>query len=94
MLRYEHRHNCIYELCTFPDILFLPSSTKYEAEYIWVSPSSKGDTYALCRWCQVDICIKSVGAKGLRDHEITGRHKQKASDQPLPPPASSTHLNK
>ncbi|XP_063612740.1 GDNF-inducible zinc finger protein 1-like [Penaeus indicus] len=68
-------------------------STKYEAEYIWVSPSSKGDTYALCRWCQVDICIKSVGAKGLRDHEITGRHKQKASDQPLPPPASSTHLN-
>ncbi|MPC90651.1 hypothetical protein E2C01_085648 [Portunus trituberculatus] len=48
----------------------------------------------------VDICIKSVGAKGLRDHEITGRHKQKASDHarppqltapppPLPPPVSS-----
>ncbi|XP_045604768.1 GDNF-inducible zinc finger protein 1 isoform X2 [Procambarus clarkii] len=34
----------------------------------------------------VDICIKSVGGKGLRDHEITGRHKQKANDRPLPPP--------
>ncbi|XP_045128094.1 zinc finger protein 37-like isoform X2 [Portunus trituberculatus] len=75
-------------------------STKYEDEYQWVSPSTKGETYALCRWCMVDICIKSVGAKGLRDHEITGRHKQKASDHarppqltapppPLPPPVSS-----
>ncbi|KAK7085156.1 hypothetical protein SK128_002838 [Halocaridina rubra] len=61
-------------------------STKYENEYIWVGPSSKGETYAHCRWCLVDISIKSVGAKGLRDHEITGRHKQKASDQSLPPP--------
>ncbi|KAG7155655.1 Zinc finger and SCAN domain-containing protein 22-like [Homarus americanus] len=61
-------------------------STKYESEYEWVGPSSKGETYALCRWCMVDICIKSVGAKGLRDHEITGRHKQKASDRPPPPP--------
>lgn len=60
-------------------------SAKYEDEYQWVSPSAKGETYALCRWCMVDICIKSVGAKGLRDHEITGRHKQKASDQPSLP---------
>lgn len=66
-------------------------SAKYEDEYQWVSPSAKGETYALCRWCMVDICIKSVGAKGLRDHEITGRHKQKASSHPslpqLPTPA-------
>uniref|UniRef100_A0A0P4WG60 C2H2-type domain-containing protein n=1 Tax=Scylla olivacea TaxID=85551 RepID=A0A0P4WG60_SCYOL len=76
-------------------------STKYEDEYQWVSPSAKGETYALCRWCMVDICIKSVGAKGLRDHEITGRHKQKASDHtpppqltaPAPPPTVSSQLS-
>ncbi|CAL4078554.1 unnamed protein product, partial [Meganyctiphanes norvegica] len=55
-------------------------SNKYQQDYEWVGPSEKGDTYALCRWCQVDICIKSVGAKGLRDHDQTGRHKQKAKD--------------
>lgn len=69
-------------------------STKYESEYEWVGPSAKGETYALCRWCMVDICIKSVGAKGLRDHEITGRHKQKASDRPPPPPPPPPQLSK
>ncbi|KAK8735196.1 hypothetical protein OTU49_005556 [Cherax quadricarinatus] len=68
-------------------------SIKYESEYEWVGPSSKGEIYALCRWCMVDICIKSVGAKGLRDHEITGRHKQKASDRPPPPPPPPPQLN-
>ena len=49
---------------------------KYENDYPWVSASSKGDTYALCKWCNVSICIGSVGSKGLRDHEITARHKR------------------
>ncbi|XP_066972682.1 zinc finger protein 37-like [Macrobrachium rosenbergii] len=62
-------------------------SSKYEQEYQWVSPSAKGEKYALCQWCQVDICIKSVGAKGLRDHEATGRHKQKENYHHMPPQA-------
>ncbi|XP_076060927.1 uncharacterized protein LOC143036891 isoform X3 [Oratosquilla oratoria] len=54
---------------------------KYEIEYCWVGRSQKGEFYALCKWCNVDICIKSVGSKGLRNHEITGRHQQRTREQ-------------
>ncbi|KAB7497389.1 hypothetical protein Anas_06534, partial [Armadillidium nasatum] len=53
---------------------------KYKEEYPWALPSSKGELYAFCQLCSVDISIKSVGAKGLRDHEATCRHSQKAQE--------------
>lgn len=69
-------------------IYSIPISIKYKEEYPWALPSSKGDLYAFCHICDVDISIKSVGAKGLRDHEATCRHSQKAHDMGLRPVAN------